>query len=107
MMEEQIDDVYDREVRAFISRFTNNGKSKEVIDAFSYGCCYWFAHILRARFDGDIVYDEIENHFATWINGRIYDITGDITGKYEMLPWVGYDYDESLRNRIVRDCIDF
>lgn len=97
------------EVLSFIARFTSNGRATEVIDTFSCGCCYWFAHILHDRF-GDqsyIVYDEIENHFATYIDGRIYDITGDVTGKYKMLSWVAYGFDESLRKRIVRDCINF
>lgn len=53
-----------------------------------------------------MMYDQIENHFVTEIDGRMYDITGDVTGKYNVEPWDELD-DSSLKKRIVRDCIMF
>ena len=49
---------------------------------------------------------QTSNHFGTKINGRVYDITGDVTFKYEWKPWSEVD-DELLRARIIRDCIMF
>ena len=96
-----------KEVLEFISRFTLDGKYDQVIEAFTCGCCYWFAFILCTRFmPAKLMYDEVANHFAAEIDGVPYDITGDITGKYDMKPWIDID-DELLRSRIIWDCILF
>jgi len=96
-------------VNSFISRFTGSGKYEQVIEAFTCGCCYWFADILAKRFykDGpEIMYDQVINHFGTQICGRVYDITGDVTDDYDWIPWKDLD-DISLTQRIERDCIMF
>ncbi len=94
----------DRSVKKFLDRFH---ESKGVNKVFTNGCCYWFAFILHSRFeDSRLMYDQIENHFATQINGRLYDITGDVTEKYNMEPWDELD-DELLKSRIIRDCVLF
>ena len=102
-------------VMKFINDFTNNGKKKELIDTYTNGYCYWFAHMLadwalfqkeRLNFQIYIVYAEIENHFGCLINGRVYDVTGDVTDKYNWQEWTKfYHRDELLGARIVRDCI--
>lgn len=98
-----------KEVEGFISRFTDNGKRLEVIDAFTNGCCYWFAVSLLIRFQHenvDIMYAQVDNHFGCLINGAVYDITGDVTDKYNWERW--YDLDDgSLVARLYRDCINF
>lgn len=95
------------EVAQFLKRFHS---SENITDVFSFGCCYWFAKILYDRFymtyGATIMYDEVENHFGTKINGFVYDITGDVTSKYEWRPWSDLD-DDLLRGRIIRDCIMF
>jgi hypothetical protein len=93
------------EVSNFLQRFHSDNNVDVV---FTCGCCYWFALILYLRFQGRsrIMYDQVENHFVTEIDGRIYDITGDVTGKYQVEPWDELD-DSSLKRRIVRDCIMF
>lgn len=105
-----------KKVYNFISRFTSNGKRLEVIDAFTNGCCYWFAEVLFMRFwmdnDSDIangmsiMYDQVANHFGCRINGRVYDISGDVTDDYK---WEEYDglKDEALTKILERDCILF
>lgn len=97
-----------KDVLKFVSRFTSDGKFDQVKTTFTSGCCYWFAFVLLCRFPDDsrIVYDEVENHFATEIDGKVYDITGEITGKYNMRPWTDLQ-DDLLRDRIYRDCILF
>lgn len=93
------------EIQGFISRFH---LSQSVDEVFTRGCCYWFAFILCQRFAGRsrLMYDQIDNHFMAEIDGRLYDITGDITGKYDAEPWDGLE-DEFLKQRIERDCILF
>ena len=100
----------------FIDRFTSKGKRQEVIDCFQNGCCYWFAYILSERFidpsltKSMIYYDEINNHFGYYDqeSNRIYDITGDVTNKYDWEPWEEVvDRDLLHVKRIVRDCINF
>lgn len=90
----------------FIQRFHEHDSTD---DTFQFGCCYWFAYILFRRFLRDgarIMYDQVANHFGAQIFGRVYDITGDVTNKYN---WEQFDKleDESLKNRIIRDCIMF
>lgn len=90
----------------FLSRFH---VSQDVNEVFTRGCCYWFAAILFGRFIRDgaaIMYDEVANHFGTKINGKVYDITGDVTAQYDWVPWESIT-DSSLRARIKRDCIMF
>ena len=101
----------DKDVLGFISRFTGGGWRLDVIDCFSKGCCYWFAYILFMRFwhepyHAELMYDEIENHFGCKVGGSVYDITGDVTEKHRWKPWFSLK-DESLRERIRRECIDF
>lgn len=95
------------DVAQFLKRFHC---SEDVTEVFTDGCCYWFAKILYDRFNlyygATIMYDEVANHFGTKINGCVYDITGDVTFKYEWKPWS--DVDDALhRSRIIRDCIMF
>ena len=88
----------------FLARFH---LADDVDTVFTSGCCYWFAVILHCRFpDSTLMYDQVENHFVTQIQGRLYDITGDVTEKYQVKPWDALD-DELLRKRIIRDCILF
>lgn len=101
----------------FINRFTANGTRQEVIDCFQNGCCYWFAYILAKRFEdfylpqSKIYYDEISNHFGYYDQeaNRIYDITGDVTDKYNWeSSWEEViDKDLLHTKRIIRDCINF
>lgn len=93
-------------VNNFISKFYG-----DTTDVFSNGCCYWFANILYKRFaykeideKVTIVYDQVANHFGTKIGEHVYDITGDVTDKYDWESWMDID-DPLLKDRIIRDCI--
>ena len=83
----------------------------DVADAFSNGMCFHFTTILRHRFGCGwctIMYDQVANHFATQIEGRIYDITGDITDdpEYHWERWSDVrKRDPALAKIIRRDCI--
>lgn len=89
----------------FIEQFRKFGPDVE--NCFSNGMCFHFATILFTRFDGQIVYDAIDNHFAFRIDGRIYDITGDITDEpRKWVNWASYIYEDPLHTtHIRRDCI--
>ena len=103
-------------VMRFIARFTQCGRNQGVIEAFTSGCCYWFAYILLERFydidawneDVELMYDQVENHFGCRIDGVVYDITGDVTDKYNWETWISVvNKDELHAERIIRDCVDF
>lgn len=93
------------EVNNFLNRFHSYMNVDEV---FTNGCCYWFATILCNRFptQSRMMYDQVANHFVVEIEGRLFDITGDVTDKYKAEPWDELD-DNLLKRRIVRDCIMF
>ena len=70
------------------------------------GNCYYFALILKDRFNGKIYYDSVNGHFITLINGQFYDWTGRIHPNIDDI----FDWDtlEKIDNlyykRIVKDC---
>lgn len=87
----------------FIKYFQNEG----TIKVFTEGCCYWFAKILSDRFLGLMMYNPIDNHFATIINTKLYDITGEIPWTKDWYEWNKYKELDSLETeRIYKYCID-
>lgn len=86
----------------FIKRF----QRPDTITTFTEGCCYWFAYILASRFNGIIMYNEIDNHFGCLILEDVYDITGKINGK-GFVVWEHYRDFEPLNSiRIENQCIN-
>lgn len=98
-----------------IENFINKFKSlhpTEAEDLFLYGDCYYFAIILKERFPNAIIkYLIIDNHFITEIDGRLYDIRGDVTNLVDTRQLINWRDMESsdglLYKRIIRDCINF
>ena len=88
----------------FIKKFSNFGP--QVVDCFTKGNCYWFARILAIEFMGAIYYDPIVGHFATMINGVMYDITGVVENTGDFISLEEICTDELLWARLQRDCID-
>ena len=75
------------EILAFIAHF------RGATDTFLYGCCYWFAQILSVRFGGDTLYDPVGGHFIQRIDGRLYDVRGEVTPLFEngrLIDWKTY-----------------
>jgi hypothetical protein len=96
----------DKDVMKFVSRFTDKGRRREVVECFTQGCCYWFALALSARFGGRLVYDQTVGHFASEIGGVVYDITGPVNGKWTY--WLDLCRTEPNVARNVREnCIGF
>lgn len=80
-----------------------------IIETFTSGCCYWFAHILATRFEGEICYLPADNHFITKIGFCYYDITGKLYPNRigRIWTWAEYQKLEPLESeRITKDCID-
>jgi hypothetical protein len=100
------------DVLMFIGRFSTDGNKdrEQVKDAFLFGGCWWFAFILKSRFEREypceIVVDYASNHFACRINGSVYDITGRRADSGEWERWDDCT-DEALKKRITEDCIMF
>lgn len=67
----------------FIDDFKSYNKNNVLEDTFTKGYCYYFALILKDRFDGSIYYDPKIGHFITKIGRDYYDITGCVTDKYK------------------------
>jgi len=91
-----------------IVKFIKKFQGKDTISIFTNHCSYWFAFILYKRFirNGAKIMVNIENkYFGTEIDGRIYDITGDISDKYNWIPWVDID-SETVKNHITSEYIN-
>lgn len=99
-----------KRVLDFIKSFTYFGEA--VSECFLCGNCYWFAVILCNRFSTEcrcyITYDVIANHFGCNIDGKVYDISGEVTKtyKWEKWEWLVQNYDPLVIRRIYRDCIN-
>jgi hypothetical protein len=100
-------------IEEFISDFKKFGTGKEIEDCFSNGYCYHFAQMLDDRFAlGEVCYIPVSNHFVYHYAGRIYDITGDCTDKYEkddVKLWTLYankEYGSSHFKSLYETCIN-
>lgn len=121
-MNDAMQDVID-----FISHF------KGAEETFLHGCCYWFAWILKERFNEhgylvEIYHEPIEGHFVAmfirepdceWFKHvgnhdkeyRFFDIRGDVTDLYNEDDlenvWVLQHTDERRWGRLMCDCREF
>ena len=88
----------------FIKKFSDFGN--QVIECFTKGNCFWFATVLAMEFAGEIYYDPIVGHFATMIDGVMYDITGAVENTSDFVSLKEIRKDELLWARLQRDCVD-
>ena len=93
-----------KDILDFISNF------KDAQSTFLFGCCYWFAYILKVRFGGSTYYDPIIGHFIQKIGDRFYDVRGDVTEEFSqnerLVCWDTYqDVDPLHYKHLVRDCV--
>ena len=93
------------QINEFISHFSDR-------EQFLNGNCYWFAFILQERFKifgfTKIMYNPIDNHFATLIDDTLYDILGPVPISSNS-PWYDWDRYQKIEplnaERIYRDTI--
>ena len=88
----------------FIKKFSDFGN--QVVECFTKGNCFWFATVLAMEFAGEIYYVPFVGHFATMINGVMYDITGVAKNTGDFVSLEEIRKDELLWDRLQRDCID-
>ncbi len=90
------------EIEEFINRRFQNK------DNWLSGNCYYFALILKERFNGEIYYDPIDGHFMCLIDGFFYDWTGKLNiEKERLIEWSTYSAADCLHYlHIKEDCID-
>ncbi len=88
----------------FIKKFSDFGN--QVVECFTKGNCFWFAMVLAMEFAGKIYYDPIVGHFATMIDGAMYDITGVVENTSDFISLKEIRKDELLWARLQRDCVD-
>ena len=88
----------------FIKKFSDFGN--QVVECFTKGNCFWFAMVLAMEFTGEIYYDPIVGHFATMIDGVLYDITGAVENTGDFVSLKEIRKDELLWARLRRDCVD-
>ena len=88
----------------FIKKFSYFGT--QVLECFTKGNCFWFAEVLAMEFTGEIYYDPIVGHFATKIDGAMYDITGAVENTSDFVSLKEIRKDELLWARLQRDCVD-
>lgn len=62
--------------------------------------------VLAMEFSGEIYYDPIVGHFATMIDGVIYDIAGVVENTRDFVSVEEICTDELLWARLQRDCVD-
>ena len=93
-----------KNILRFIKKFSDFGN--QVIECFTEGNCFWFAMVLALEFSGEIYYDPIVGHFATMINGVMYDITGVVENISDFISLEEIRKDELLWARLQRDCVD-
>lgn len=101
----------DKEVLEFIKHFY--GKDPNFAkNLFSYGQCFWFAHILKDRFyiskgKTALYYNPVLNHFTCRIGDYLYDINGAMqfcpTGWVPWDEYINFEPDDALR--VYRDCV--
>lgn len=90
-----------KEIKDFIREFSSEEKF------FTEGKCFWFAVILKVRFGGKIKYHPVDNHWATEIDGVLYDVTGSIDS-VGFEDWPGrFKEDTTYYNRLISQCILF
>lgn len=91
---------------------------EEMEYTFYRGYCYWFAHILATRFEGEIWFNPGMVHFAAYVDGELYDIYGKVvhgidptTGEYKQsfdkwIEWGEYQANNhDTVEAIVNSCI--
>ena len=88
----------------FIKKFSDFGN--QVVECFTKGNCFWFAMVLAMEFAGEIYYDPIVGHFATMIDGVMYDITGAVKNTSDFVSVEEIRKDELVWARLKRDGIE-
>lgn len=92
----------------FIVNFKRGFNAQVLTEVFTSGNCYHFAVILKDAYpEGRIAYSQILGHFFLEINGRHYDIAGEIEKPITDVTYFDtlYYTDDALYGRLLMDCV--
>ena len=104
----KLSDLTKEQIEKYYKDKSKSGRKDQKSGDFTCGCCCQFAKILHLRFPvSEIVYGPAANYFAAKIDGRIYDITGDVTEQGKRELWSEYELGFSFRDGVVKECIMF
>ena len=104
----KLSDLTKEQIEKYYKDKSKSGRKDQKSGDFTCGCCCRFAKILHLRFPvSEIVYGPAANYFAAKIDGRIYDITGDVTEQGKRELWSEYELGFSFRDGVVKECIMF
>ena len=96
-------------IESFISDFKKDFGDENLVEtAFTNGNCYHFAVIMETLFNGYVMYNPIENHFAFMDdkNRDLWDITGKLKDKSNYVLWSEYQrFDRLEAERITEQCM--
>lgn len=85
------------EVLDFIALIRNSAPDLQA-KIFSEGACYQFYLILKAMYPQAVPYHDM-NHVITMIDGRFYDITGEVKrGNHELMEEVPVNWGRTFEN---------
>lgn len=103
-MDYNIDTKFDSVIEFICRRWMN--VAPNFADFWTNGNCYWFAHILTARFQYlKIYYNPIEGHFVAGDGDKFYDINGYYTSNDLILLEEIEKTDDAHFRRLIRDCV--
>lgn len=89
-----------------INEFLEGMRNEGTVKVFTEGYCYWFAMILKERFDGELMYNPVQGHFCCRVNGELWDITGEVQDDGNWQEWWLYQMNEPLdAERVRKACI--
>lgn len=89
-----------------IERFIDGIKNKETVKVFLEEYCYWFAVILKERFGGEIMFSPEQNHFCCRVDGKLWNISGQVEDNGNWQEWWLYQMNEPLdAERVRKICI--
>ena len=95
-------------ILAFITNFKRGFNAQILTEVFTLGNCYHFSVILKDVYpEGRIAYSQILGHFFLEIDGRYYDITGEIKKPIADVTYFDtlYYTDSALYRTLLRDCV--
>lgn len=89
-----------------INEFLEGMRNEGTVKVFTEGYCYWFAMILKERFDGELMYNPVQGNFCCRVNGELWDITGEVQDDGNWQEWWLYQMNEPLdAERVRKACI--
>jgi hypothetical protein len=93
-------------IQTFINNFKKDSEVFENIEyLFTNGYCYHFAVILKDLFHGEIAHDFVDNHFMLKLDGKYFDITGEVFPNERCVELFDEIDDYIYKERLIKQCV--